>query len=119
MFLHLCVILFTGGVCLSANWATTVPGKESPPARQDPPGKETHPSGKANPTGKETPRQGDPPGTVHARRYGQQTGGMHPTGMQFLWRIFFLCIATHCKIKSCCISLQIEHTCAVTTSFSL
>ena len=27
-----------------------------------------------------------PPCTVHAGRYGQQAGGMHPTGMQFLLR---------------------------------
>ena len=30
------------------------------------------------------PWQGDPPCTVHAGRYGQQAGSMHPTGMQFL-----------------------------------
>ena len=28
------------------------------------------------------PRQGSPPCAVHAERYGQQVGGMHPTGMQ-------------------------------------
>ena len=26
----------------------------------------------------------DPPCAVHAGRYGQQAGGMHPTGMHFL-----------------------------------
>ena len=31
------------------------------------------------PPGKETP-----PCAVHAGRYAQQAGGMHPTGMQFL-----------------------------------
>ena len=36
-----------------------------------------------NPLGKETPlaRQTSPH-AVHAGRYGQQAGGMHPTGMQ-------------------------------------
>ena len=29
-----------------------------------------------------TPWQGDPPCPVHAGIYGQQAGGMHPTGMQ-------------------------------------
>ena len=41
-----------------------------PPARQTPLARQT-PSGKA-----------DPPCEVHAGRYGQQAGGMHPTGMQ-------------------------------------
>ena len=29
-----------------------------------------------------TPQKQTPPCTVHAGRYGQQAGGMHPTGMQ-------------------------------------
>ena len=67
MFLHVCVILLTGGVCLSTCWDT-------PLARQTP-----------------TPSQGyplarQPPSAVHSGRYGQQAGGMHPTGMQFLLR---------------------------------
>ena len=36
------------------------------------------------------PRQGRPPCTVHAGRYSQQAGSMHPTGIQFL---FFLNVA--------------------------
>ena len=33
--------------------------------------------------GYHTPPEADtPPGTVHAGRYGQQAGSMHPTGMQ-------------------------------------
>ena len=47
-----------GGVCRSACWDTT-------------PQEQTFP-----------PDQTPPPGTVHAGRYGQQAGGMHPTGMQ-------------------------------------
>ena len=46
------------------------------PHGADPPGPGTpwsrHPS----------PGPGAPPCTVHAGRYGQQAGGMHPTGMQ-------------------------------------
>ena len=34
------------------------------------------------------PWQGDPHCAVHAGRYGQQAGGMHPTGMQFLFSQF-------------------------------
>ena len=60
-----------------------------------PPGKADPPPDKADtpPPGKQTPQrpwQGDPPTRrppcpVHAGRYGQQAGGMHPTGMQFLY----------------------------------
>ena len=62
---YTCVILFRGGgLSLSACWDT--PRQvDPPPARQKPPGKET------------------PPCAVYAGRYGQQAGGMHPTGIQF------------------------------------
>ena len=49
-------------------------------------------TGKADPPGKESP----PPCAVHVGRYGQQVGGMHPTGMQFLLKIEF-CKGHHCK----------------------
>ena len=64
MFLHVSVILFTGGVCLSACWDTT-------PPEQTPPGQA-------------------PPGAVHAERYGQHAGGTHPTGMHSCWRLVLL-----------------------------
>ena len=66
MFLHVSVILFTGGVCPIACW-TTLPGPEAgTPTRADtPPGPGTLPTS-----------------AVHAGRYGQQAGGTHPTGMQ-------------------------------------
>ena len=51
------------------------PGKAEPQQGRSP-GKET-PPGKADP-----PVQGHPPCAVHAGRYGQQVGGMHPTEMQ-------------------------------------
>ena len=38
-----------------------------------------YPPGKADPP---PPWQGAPTRAVHAGRYGQQAGGMHPTGMQ-------------------------------------
>ena len=53
-------------VCLSACWDTHPPGKADPLARR-------------------------PPCAVHAGRYGQQAGGMHPTGMQFLLTVI-LCM---------------------------
>ena len=62
--------------------------RRPPPWQGDPlPGKETPCLGKDTPRGQETPR------TVHAGRYGQQAGGMHPTGMQSCFKfktfIFF------------------------------
>ena len=70
IFSQASVILFTGGweVCLSACWDTTPSSQGSPPWQGRPP----------------SPCQGRPPRAVHAGRYGQQAGGMHPTGMQFL-----------------------------------
>ena len=62
MFLHESVILFTGG-CLPQCML-----RYHPP----PPGAGTPPS----------PWNRHPPCAVHAGRYGQQAGGMHPTGMQ-------------------------------------
>ena len=75
------MILFTGrggGICLSACWDTTLlPGKADPPWQGDPSGKETPPGNT------------DPPCAVHAGRYGEQAGGMHPTGMYFLFWLNF------------------------------
>ena len=50
MFLQVCVILFTGGVCLSACWDTTHPlGSRHPPWKQTPPLEQTHPPGSRPP----------------------------------------------------------------------
>ena len=78
MFLQAYVILFTGGVCLSACWDTTPLSRQlleqAPPLEAGtPPGADPHRTG--------TP-QSRPPGAEHAGRYGQCTGGTHPTGMQ-------------------------------------
>ena len=62
MFLHVSVILSTGG---SASVHAGIP---TPPLDQAPP-------------------RADPPRAVHAGRYGQQAGGMHPTGMQSCYDI--------------------------------
>ena len=64
MSLHVCVILFTGG-----GLPQCMMGYH-------------HPPGKA-----------DPPCAVHAGRYGQQGGGMHPTGMQLLFSLIFVTVA--------------------------
>ena len=62
-----------GGVCLSACWDTTSVPEQTPP-RADPP---------------EVDKTTLPP-AVHAGRYSQQAGGMHPTGMQScFWNFLF------------------------------
>ena len=63
-------------------------GRYPPPLQVYPPG-QIHPPGRYTPLGRYSPPlQVHPPGqvhppprAVHARRYGQQAGGTHPTGM--------------------------------------
>ena len=66
MFLHVCVILFTGGgsapLHAGIHRSSTGPEAAPPPSRT---------------LGLDTP-----PSAVHAGRYGQQAGSTHPTGMQ-------------------------------------
>ena len=45
IFLHLSVILFTGGVCLSACWDTPQPGRHPPRDQADPPDQADTPPG--------------------------------------------------------------------------
>ena len=60
-----------------------IPPPPPPLDRADPPGKADSPLGKETLLARQTPPwQGRPPCAVHAGRYGQQAGGMHPTGMQ-------------------------------------
>ena len=53
IFLHLSVILFTGGVCLSACWDTTPPEQTPPgsrhPPEQQPPPRSRHPPRSSSP----------------------------------------------------------------------
>ena len=37
------------------------------------------------------PPRPDTPGATHAGRYGQQVGGVHPTGMQSCIILYFCC----------------------------
>ena len=71
VFLHVYVILSTGGGGLPQCMLGYHPsGSRYPP----PPGR--HPPKQVPPLGAGLPR------AVHAGRYGQRAGGMHPTGMQ-------------------------------------
>ena len=64
------------------------PPRSRPPWSRHPPGADTPweqtPPGANTPHQEQTPptRSKHPPRAVHAGRYGQQAGGMHPTGMQ-------------------------------------
>ena len=67
-----------GVVCLSACWDTT----HTPLARRPPPLLARRlPLVSQPPLAKRPPPARRPPYTVHAGRYGQQSGSMHPTGM--------------------------------------
>ena len=111
MFLHVSVILFTrGGLphCMlgypleQTSWEQTPPRTRQPPGAdnllgadpqtrhppdQHPPGADTPweqtPPRPCTPQSRHPPEAEPPPlSVVHAGRYGQQAGGMHPTGMQ-------------------------------------
>ena len=78
--------ILSRGVCLSACWDITPPGTRHPQSRHFPrpgtPWTRHTPLGQTPPE-PSTPQDHAPPhGAVHAGRYGQQAGGMHPTGMQ-------------------------------------
>ena len=91
MFLHVSVIVFTRGVCPIACWDTPR-DKAPPPPEQTPSPRTRHPPKQAPPEQappqdqapppKQAPPEQAPPGAVHAGRYGQRAGGIHPTGMQ-------------------------------------
>ena len=66
VFTRVCHLVHRGGVC----WDTT-PRADTPRSRHPPPSEQV------------------PPYAVHAVRYGQQAGGMHPTGMQSCIYFFF------------------------------
>ena len=63
--------------CLSTCWDT-------PWSRHPPPRGTRHP-----------PRDQAPPCTVHAGRFGQQAGGMHPTGMQSCFHMILVIWTEH------------------------
>ena len=87
MFLQVCVCPQGG-----STWAGTPPGPGAPPGPGTPPG-QVLPGTRYTPSGTmyspppqdqvhPPPRdQVHPSRAVHAGRYGQQAGGMHPTGM--------------------------------------
>ena len=88
MFLHLSV---SHSVHRGSTWAGTPPGRYTPlgkytpdrytPLAGTPPPRQVHPPDRYTPQQVHPPGQVHPLGAVHAGRYGQQAGGMHPTGM--------------------------------------
>ena len=67
IFLHLSVILFTGGVCLSACWDTTpplvadTPPEQTPSRSRHPPGADTPPPRSRHPPEQTPPQSRHPP----------------------------------------------------------
>ena len=49
-----------------------------------------HPPRSRHPPRKQTPAPGSRHCAVHTRRYGQQAGGTHPTGMHTCFLLFFV-----------------------------
>ena len=111
MFLHMSVILFTGGeVCRIACWDTPPPRPEAgtpqtrdstPPKDQTPQDQTPQTTGRHPQDQRKAPPGPDPPGldttpsappprpsAVHAGRYGQQACGTHPTGIQSCFLLF-------------------------------
>ena len=90
VFTPVCHSVHRRAVCLSACWDT-------PPGSRHPLGADTpwsrHYPGADTPQSRHPPRADIPPCAVHAGRYGQQAGGMHPTGMHTRSQMFSLNIA--------------------------
>ena len=57
----------------------------------DPPPPRANPSPREQTAQEQTPPVADTPRAVHAGRYSQQAGGMHPTGIQSCKFIYFNC----------------------------
>ena len=93
MFLHVSVILFTGGSAPLHAGKHTPLGPEAgiPPDKRQahPHTKDRHPPGPGTPPPhrNQSPPRADTPSAVHAGRYGQQAGGTHPTGMQSYFKM--------------------------------
>ena len=76
-----------------------------------PPPRSRHPPEQTPPWSRHTPPPGSSPCAVHAGRYGQQAGGMHPTGMQscFLTDIRAYGEEIYCFSCSILLHLHITH----------
>ena len=105
IFLHLFVILFTGGVWYLSMHRPPPPGskppwsgspQQTPPREQTPPRAETPPpQGKPSPRSRHPPQSRQPPRQQRRPHlpeqtpgYSQRVAGTHPTGMHscFLWQ---------------------------------
>ena len=82
IFLDLYVILFTRGSTSVHDWIPprTDPQDQNPPEQIPPRADPFH--GNRHLPRSRFPGSKHPPCTMHVGRYGQQAGGMHPTGMQ-------------------------------------
>ena len=88
VFTPVCHSVHRGGVSQHAMGQTPPsPGRQTPQ-------EET----RKTPPGRQTPPQEDPPEAVHARRYGQQASGTHPTGMHTCFYIKWMWSNTNKRI---------------------
>ena len=95
MFLHMSVILFTGGG--GGTWAGT-------PRAGTPQGRYTSQAG-TPPPGRYPPRQVHPWQCMLG--YGQQTGGTHPTGIHSC--LFICCHLSVCLFTVNCLVICVPH----------
>ena len=110
MFLHVSVILFTGGVSRQGE----PPGQGDPPAGRNPPGPGRPPwTGRTPPQQGGTPRtrhtpldqgehppdQADPPGK-QTPEYGLRAAGTHPTGMHSCLSKDYFSVQSYCNIHA-------------------
>ena len=117
IFLHLFVILFTGGVCLSACWDTTPLGPDPPeqtpppqgahiPRDHTPPDQTTAPPSRHqithHPLGPDHPPRTKPPPPLRKQTpaYGLRAASTHPTGMHSCYHCDQWMINQKRKIKT-------------------
>ena len=104
MFLHLSVILFMGGFCLSACWDATPP--------------------RTRPPGTRRPRDQTPPRTRHSpHQMATAADGTHPTGMHscyfFISDINECYTATHnCDPHASCSNSPFPYSCACNSGYT-
>ena len=91
---------------LPAREANALPRRQTHPQEADTsqPGKQTpSPEGRHIPRKLTPPQEADTPPAVHAGRYGQQVGGMHPTGMPLVMSLLLD------PVLYCCLPSDLFH----------
>ena len=87
IFLHLFVILFTGGVSAAGGCGIPACTEADTPWSRHPP--EQTPPRADTPPGADTPPRADTPPGKQSPAYGQRAAGSHPTGMHSCLNMFW------------------------------